>query len=45
MLEETACAKALSLESGWDAQGPDHSQRPMRLELSEQAEGDTRGDF
>ena len=33
-LEETACAKALSLERGWDAQGPGHSQRPVWLELS-----------
>ena len=33
-LEEIACAKALSLERGWDAQGPGHSQRPVWLELS-----------
>lgn len=44
-LEGTACAKALSLERGWDAQGPGHSQRPVWLEFSEQAEGNTRGDF
>ena len=44
-LEETACAKALSLERGWDAQGPGHSQRPVWLELSEQADGNTRADF
>ena len=33
-LEETAFAKAMSLERGWDAQGPGHSQRPVWLELS-----------
>ena len=38
-LEETAFAKAMSLERGWDAQGPGHSQRLVWLELSEQAEG------
>ena len=41
-LEETAGAKALSHERGWDAQGPDHYQRPMWLKLSEQAKDDTR---
>ena len=41
-MAETACAKALKHERGWDAQGPDHYQRPVWLELSEQAKGNNQ---
>ena len=35
-MEETACAKAMSHERGWDAQGCDHYRRPVWLKLSRQ---------